>query len=109
MMEKESERVKRRKKTRDDAMGKGKEKEREAESEEAEEEENVSERLDCMEKNMKEMLVQQKEVITQQGWLKRQVEMIWKDTDDIRYFSLLESEFMCFDSAVALFADKVTV
>jgi hypothetical protein len=32
---------------------------------------------------MKEMIEQQKEVTAQQGWLKRWVEMIWKDTDDI--------------------------
>jgi hypothetical protein len=44
MMEKELQRVKRRKKTRDDAMGKGKGKEQEAESEEVEEKEKVSER-----------------------------------------------------------------
>ena len=83
MTEKGSERVKRRKKTRDDATSKGKGKEQEAEEEEAEEEERVLERLDRIEKSIKEVLKQQKEVIAQQDWLKRRVEMIWKDTDDM--------------------------
>ena len=48
-----------------------------------EEEEKVSERLGRIEKNMKEVLKQQKEMIAQQDWLKRWVEMIWKDTDDM--------------------------
>ena len=78
-----SERVKWRKKTRSDAKGKGKGREQEAESEESEEEEKVSKRLGWIEKNIKEILKQQKEVIAQQDWLKRWVEMIWKDMDDM--------------------------
>src|ERR1700678_1246203 len=83
MTEKGSEQVKQRRKTRDDTTSKGKGKEQEAESEEGGEEERVLEGLDRMEKSIKEVLKQQKEVIAQQDWLKRRVEMIWKDTDDM--------------------------
>ena len=81
--EKGSERVKRRKKTEDDAKGKGKEKETEVESEEVEEEETVSERPGRMETIMKGMVKKQEELIAQQRWLKWRVEMIWRDTDDL--------------------------
>src|SRR6202522_2854283 len=83
MTEEGSERVKRRKKTRNNAKGKGKEKEQEVESEEAEGEESVSERLGRMEEVMRGMVKKQEEMIAQQRWLKRRVGMIWRDTDDM--------------------------
>src|ERR1700678_840145 len=77
MAEKGSERVKRRKKTEDDAKGKGKEKETDVELEEAEEEETVSERLGRMETIMKGMVKKQEELIAQQRWLKWRGEEVW--------------------------------
>ena len=95
--EKGSERVKRRKKTENDAKGKGKEREQEVESEEAEEEESVPERLGRMETIMKGMVKKQEEMIVQQRWLKWRVEMIWRDTDDLHdgmdgLYRVVESE-----------------